>query len=95
MENHNPLDVIEYSADQPAPAFVEIPSDLQSQLNAVKALAATYNLLDKGLYPASHHQVVAETIAFIRSLHEQALQVAIDHPSADLVPELKQLKESK
>jgi len=72
-------------------ALLEIPEELKKKTAALKALAANFNLLDKGLF--LHHQgaLVLEVLNFVKSLHEQVLKEALEHPLANLVPEFKEI----
>ncbi len=73
----------------------EIDQDLSQKIAGLKALAATHTILNRGSFPISLHSTVEQSIDFMQSLHEQLLSEAILHPQADLVPELKLLKDSK
>ena len=73
-----------------APAQPEIPKDLQDKLGAVRALAACFNLLQRGSFTVEFHQQCALSLQFLQALHQQALGDACSHPKASLVPELQQ-----
>ena len=67
---------------------VSIPKDLQDQLSAIRALAATHDLISKGSFNVSKLAQVEQSILFLQSLHKQCMDQALSHPSADQVPEL-------
>lgn len=69
-----------------------IDQDLLNKVQALKALTATYNLLDRGSYPHNALVAVVESMKFVRSLHEQLLAEALAHPEASEVPELSKFK---
>lgn len=74
---------------------VEIPKDLQASLSSLKAIKQTHNLLQSGSFPFGFNDAIVSSLAFLESLHKQLVDEAIKHPQADLVPELKTLKEKQ
>ena len=79
------------SPAQEAPK-VEIAPELLQQLQAIRALATAHNLLDKGLFSHEKAEAVRVSLDFLRSLHTQCVDTAIQHPQADLIPELASFK---
>lgn len=71
---------------------IEIEKDLQDQLGALRAIATAHNLLDKGVYSHSQLPAVSLSLEFLRSLHTSTVAQAVQHPQADLIPELVQFK---
>lgn len=69
-----------------------IPKDLQDQIGAIRALATTYNLLDKGLFNHTQAQAVRMSLEFVKALYEKSVEEAFNHPEADKSPELMSLK---
>ena len=69
-----------------------ISAELTQKVQALRALATSYNLLDKGHFPHASHAAVALSLEFLRSLHESVKAEALAHPEASLVPELQALK---
>lgn len=76
------------SAPVAEPQPKQIPKDLEDQVNAIRAIAQTYNLLQKGMYPYGFAPSIEESLKFLGALHSQALAQAKVHPDAALVPEL-------
>ncbi len=73
--------------------MLDIPEDLKKKTAALKALAAIFDLLNKGLFAHYQGALVAEVLTFIRSLHEELLKESLAHPSVLMVPQLKELLE--
>lgn len=71
----------------------DLPADLSAQVQSIRAFATVHNVLMNGQFTYANFAVVSDCIAFMKSIHEQAVKVALEHPSADLVPELKLEKE--
>ena len=71
----------------------EVPTDLQEKVGALRATATIHNLLQQGSFKSSYHQAIELSVKFIESLHKQLMDEAIQHPDADLVPDLKAVKE--
>lgn len=67
-----------------------IPEELTQKINALRAIATTFNLLDKAHLPHSHYQAVTVSLEFLRSLHEQVLAESLTFPEAKQIPELQQ-----
>lgn len=74
-------------------ALTEPPQDLIAQTKATEALSVVHTLLHKGAYHAKELPSLTSAIAFITSLHAQSLAKALKHPQADLIPELKSIKD--
>jgi len=72
-----------------------LPEDLQQKWTACEAVATTFNVIQKGMFPTNALQVVNASLAFLQKLHEQTVEDAVSHPSSDLIPELKKLKEQR
>lgn len=68
---------------------IQVPKDLQDQVNAVRMLALTYNLLQQAPFPIGHAKAVNDASSFVKALHEQAMKQAQTHPESNLIPELK------
>ena len=73
----------------------EPASELVAQIQAIRAIAATHDLLNSGSFPLAKFKQVESCIAFLENLHIQCLDQASSHSDADLIPELKQVKASK
>jgi uncharacterized protein YdeI (YjbR/CyaY-like superfamily) len=73
----------------------EIPKDLSEKWGAVEATATTFNLMQKGTFTASYMTVLNASLSFLQKLHEQTVEDALKHPKADLIPELKAIKEER
>lgn len=71
-----------------APAATEISSELQNQINSIRAIAQTHNLLNKGMFPVGFSQAINQSLDFLQALHTQSVKQALEHPQASLVPEL-------
>lgn len=69
-----------------------IPQDLQEKVNALRAIATTYNLLNEGSFKFNTHEAIKASQEFLKALHAGMSAEALAHPDADLVPELKVLK---
>lgn len=72
-----------------------IPKDLQDQMGAVQAVGTAFNVLDKGYFPHSYSNAVKASLNFLAKLHEQSVEVALKHPQAHMVPELKEALKTK
>jgi hypothetical protein len=72
-----------------------IPKDLQDQLSAIRALAATHDLISKGSFNVSKLGQVEQSILFLQSLHAQCIEQALAHPSANEVPELVEVQSQR
>lgn len=70
-----------------------ISKEMQEFYAAMKCIATAHNLLDTGLFKHTQAQAVADSLVFLRSLHQQVKTQALAHPECDLVPELKAMKE--
>lgn len=70
---------------------------LLEQVNALKLLTKTHNILMGTSHPVKEFQNVAECVPFIMNLHKQVLDEILIHPDAefveDIAPILKQVKE--
>lgn len=73
----------------------EISQELQSKIQAIRAIATCYNLLDKGSFNHNALVAVEQSLNFLKSLHQQVLEEALAHPDSDKVEELQQFKQSK
>jgi len=65
-----------------------IDPNLVNQIGALKALKATHDLLDIGLWEKRNIHVVNECQGFIKNIHEDALKKALTHPDAKRSAEL-------
>jgi hypothetical protein len=70
-----------------------IPKELADKWAAIEAIATTHSLLQKGAFTRDFLPLVNASLLFIQKLHEQTVLDAIKHPSADMIPGLKALKE--
>lgn len=68
-----------------------VPDDLKNQWGAIEACSLTLGLFDQGYFSPRHTQHIAPTMAFLSKLHEQAVENALKHPQAHMIPELKKL----
>lgn len=74
------------------PKNIDIPKELEAQVQSIRAFAQTHNVLATGTYARGYFEAVSDCIQFVKSLHARAIEVALEHPQAELVPELKLLK---
>ena len=77
------------------PTAAPISKDLLDKVQCLRAIATCHNLIDKGLYPHNQAELVKQSIDFLRVLHSNLVTEVIVHPEADLVPEIKALKEDQ
>jgi hypothetical protein len=75
------------------PPIDEIPADLKAHCESFRAMADAHNLLAEANFPAKKFQSVMTVLAFLKAIHDGALEIAAKHEKADLVPELKAYKE--
>jgi hypothetical protein len=68
-----------------------IPTDLQYQINALKAITTAHSLINDARYPHTLLEAVKSSLQFLESLHGQALNQALSHPDAGKVPELAEI----
>ena len=76
-------------------AAPEVPKDLQVQVATARAFAECHKLLARGHFRASDLIALDSALSFVAGIHQEALSRALAHPQADLVPELKAMKEAK
>lgn len=69
-----------------------VSPDLVQKVQALRGLATTHNVLDKGFFPRSLNGAVDMSVEFIRALYENLKSECLAHPDADRIPELVQLK---
>lgn len=69
-----------------------LPEDLQSKVNALKALVGLQKLLHTGSFLYTARAEIDRGLAFLESLHKDLLLEAMQHTEADLVPEFIDLK---
>lgn len=70
----------------------EISQELKEKVGAVKALAYTYNFLDKTPVLQSQVELHRNTLGFIHELYTKVIEDALAYPDAHLSPDLEHLK---
>ncbi len=70
----------------------ELPQDLKEKIGAVKALAGTYNFLDKSPVPQVQMESIRNCMAFVHQLYEAAVLDAFNHPQSHQSPDLEHLR---
>jgi hypothetical protein len=75
------------------PNLEQIPDDLRAGVQTYRNFAVVHDVLVNGQYPYAQHQIVADCVRFMQTLHEESMRKAAFHDKADLVPELKEFKE--
>lgn len=71
---------------------VEIEQNLLNKLSALRSIVTTHNLLQEGSFTVAAFPAIQVSLDFLKSLHKQVSEDALQHPQASLVPELKQLQ---
>jgi len=66
-----------------------IPDDLMKLWHDCQMLATAFNLLHKGQYPFQWFRAVEGACKYIADAHAASVELAMKHPSASLIPELK------
>lgn len=82
-------------AKKPNKKNSDIPEDLKNKWGAVEAAATTFSVIQKGMWTHEWHTNVKNSLMWVAKLHEQCVESALEHPKADLIPELKKLKEEQ
>lgn len=72
-----------------------IPQDLKDQWGAAQACSVTLALFDQAYFSPRHVDHIRPSMAFLAKLHEQTVEVALKHPQAHMIPELKELLKQK
>lgn len=85
---------IEASPIPETPKVELVPADLQLKWDSVTAVATTFTCLDKGSFPHTYHDIVKASLRFVAKLHENMVTEALKHPSAHMIPELKELQQN-
>lgn len=70
----------------------EIDPILLSKVGALKAIVTIHSLLHEGNFQVQTFPAIQSSLEFLKSLHKQVVGDALQHPQAEQVPELKQLK---
>lgn len=71
---------------------VQLEQDLLNKLSALRAIVTTHNLLQEGCFNVAAFGAIQVSLDFLKSLHKQVSEDALQHPQAHLVPELKHLQ---
>lgn len=64
-------------------------------MGAVEACATAFNVLDKGYFPHSYAQAVKASLVFLKKLHEQSVEQALQHPEAEKHPDLEKIVKAR
>jgi hypothetical protein len=73
-----------------------IPKDLEAQIHTIQAFAQCHAVMHKASFPAQVFQAAMDCIGFLKQAHQTAVEKALEHPNAELVPELAEvLKKEK
>lgn len=75
-----------------------VPEELQQQMQAIRACATAFALVQDGSYHHTKLESVRASLGFLAKLHEQSMDVALSHPQAHMIEdeEFKQaLKDTK
>jgi hypothetical protein len=82
-----------------APALEETPipepelsNELKAHVQTIRAMTICHNLLAEGQFKYDAFQSVHNSMNFLRTVRERAIEMASADPQADLVPELKEFK---
>jgi hypothetical protein len=78
-----------------AEASPEIPKELSDKWGAVQACSNVHHLLQKGHFEHKYAKLIDVSLEFLGKLHENCIEEALKHPDADLIPELKEVRELK
>ena len=73
----------------------QIEQDLLNKVSALRAIVTTHNLLQEGNFTVAAMPAIAASLDFLKSLHKQVSDDALQHPQASLIPELKHLQGEK
>ncbi len=73
---------------KPTSALAGVPTDLANQVQSIRAIAQAHSLLQEGCFPHPKQPAVGATLNWLGALHKHAMDQAVKHPCARLVPEL-------
>lgn len=82
-------------APAPQAAVPQLDKKLTDQVASLRAVTGAYNLLGKGMFTVSHAEAVQQSQQFLQALYEQLVEEVIAHPQADLIEDVKKLKEAR
>lgn len=91
----SPIEAVPAQSAPEAEQTPQIAKELLDMVGSLRAIATCHNLLDKGHFQAHQLQAIMLSMDFLKSLHIQAVTQALAHPQADLIPELKALKDAQ
>lgn len=80
--------------DKNSQKTAEVPKDLEAQVQSLKAFVSIHTLLTSGHFKAEQFQHVIAGMQFLEQLHKHAMEQAIAHKQADMVPELVAYKQA-
>lgn len=72
-----------------------IPQDLKDLWGSIEACATTANVIDEGTYKHQWAGAVRAARTFVIKLHEQQVELALKHPQAHMIPELKEIRDGQ
>lgn len=73
----------------------EVAKELQDKVQALHSLAAVHHLLNQGRFQGSVAGDVVRACDFISILHQSLLKEALEHPDADKVEKLAEMKKAQ
>lgn len=71
----------------------EIPEDLKNSFKSIQLLVNVHDLLLDGRYGYHQLKVLDQSLKFIEQIHKNALEAALKHPDAHLIPQLTEAKQ--
>lgn len=77
------------------PVETPIPEDLQKKWDACLACATSFNTMASGQFKREHFTNVTMSLRFLSELHKNAVEDALTHPEAHLIPELKEFQDAE
>lgn len=72
-----------------------IPKDLQEQWGACQTVATAFNVMQNGSYHHSYMKALDFSLNWLKGLHEEFVEKALEHPQAHMISELKQFAKPK
>lgn len=74
--------------EQPDPINPVAP-DLLHKVETLKVLAMINALLNQGTFQFGAHDAIAQSLGYIKAMHEKVMAETLAHPDAEKVPDLK------
>lgn len=72
-----------------------LPEDLKNLWGSVQAASTAFTTIQKGHYTHEWHTNVKNSLMWLAEIHAQCMQKVMDHPQADLLSEVREMKKQE